>query len=202
MKGETQDKILQTAIRLIRTKSYNSFSYKDIADEVNIKKASVHYHFDAKSTLGIAAVQEYQSKVSYLMDKLKAEEKDPLKRFDQYIGFFRHGLSNGEICLVGVMSMEINTLTKEIQDELKNFFENYTKWLVDILEDGRDKGMFQYNGSSADKALYITSAIEGALILSRAYNKNNGPSNNNTYNMEYFERVADQIKNDLLNNPC
>lgn len=203
MKGDTQDRILQTAIRLIRTRSYNSFSYKDIANEVNIKKASVHYHYDAKSTLGIAAVQEYQSKASYLMNKLKREETDPIKRFEQYVGFFEHGLKRGEICLVGVMSMEINTLTKEIQDELKRFFEEYNLWLVDILEDGRDKGIFKFNGNASDKALYITAAIEGALILVRAYNRSNGEEFNedNPYNTVYFENIINQIKNDLLQ-PC
>ncbi|MCY3413842.1 MAG: TetR/AcrR family transcriptional regulator [Candidatus Heimdallarchaeota archaeon] len=191
MKGsDTQEKILQTAIHLIRTKSYNSFSYKDIANEIGIKKASIHYHFEVKNTLGISAIQEYRSRAEYLMRKVNKLERTPKEALDDYFEFFRKDLMDkNEVCLGGVMVAEFNTLTEEIQNELNSFISVYFSWLEAILEKGKSNGTFTFSNSAYNKALYITSAVQGAVMMARAMNK------------EYFEIVVNQIKYDL-NKDC
>ena len=51
-----REEIIQLADTLIRQKGYNAFSFYEISDKVGIKTASIHYHFPAKSDLGIAVV--------------------------------------------------------------------------------------------------------------------------------------------------
>src|SRR6185369_16920377 len=52
----TAAQILDAAETLIQTRSYSAFSYQDIADELGIRKASIHYHFATKADLGVAVV--------------------------------------------------------------------------------------------------------------------------------------------------
>src|SRR5215211_135610 len=49
---DTADRILDLAERLVQTRGFNGFSYADIASELGLTKASLHYHFPTKAELG------------------------------------------------------------------------------------------------------------------------------------------------------
>jgi AcrR family transcriptional regulator len=54
----TRESLLAAAVELLRSVGYASFSYRDLADAVGIRTASIHYHFPSKSDLGVALVEE------------------------------------------------------------------------------------------------------------------------------------------------
>ena len=43
----------------MQTRGYNAFSYADVAAELNLTKAALHYHFAGKAELGEALVTRY-----------------------------------------------------------------------------------------------------------------------------------------------
>ena len=51
--------ILDAAEGFARQTGYNGFSFRDIAAEIGIKSASVHYHFPTKGDLGAALARRY-----------------------------------------------------------------------------------------------------------------------------------------------
>src|SRR5579862_1588267 len=58
-KSSTRDRILDIAQRLIQSRGYNAFSFDDLAEELDIRTASIHYHFPTKADLGIALLRRY-----------------------------------------------------------------------------------------------------------------------------------------------
>ena len=172
-KEDTRQKILNTALKFIQYKSYNSFSFSDIAKEVGIKKASIHYHFESKEILGIAAVKNYKEKVIYLTKKLDKSTQDPWEKLEHYFAFFKSGLKNDYVCPAAVLSAEINSIPKEMENELRILFDYYMEWLAKILELGKTVNEFHFQKTSLEMALFISSAIEGAMLFARAYNKPN-----------------------------
>ena len=57
--GDTAERILDVAERLVQTRGFNGFSYADIAGELGMTKAALHYHFAGKAELGEALVTRY-----------------------------------------------------------------------------------------------------------------------------------------------
>jgi TetR/AcrR family transcriptional regulator, transcriptional repressor for nem operon len=55
----TPERILDVAQRLVQLRGFNGFSYADVASELGITKASLHYHFPTKAELGEALVARY-----------------------------------------------------------------------------------------------------------------------------------------------
>lgn len=49
---DMREQILTSAQRLVQQRGFNGFSYADIADEVGIRKASLHHYFPTKTDLG------------------------------------------------------------------------------------------------------------------------------------------------------
>lgn len=172
-KEDTKQKILKTALKFIQLKSYNSFSFSDIAKEVGIKKASVHYHFESKEILGIAAVKDYKEKIHYLTKKLDKSTEDPWEKLEHYFAFFKRGLKDDQVCPAAVLSAEINSIPTEMENELKMLFDYYMEWLAKILELGQNEGEFHFSKKPIDLALFVASAIEGAMLFARAYDKPN-----------------------------
>ena len=52
--GGTAERILDAGERLAQTKGFNGFSYANVAAELGITNAALHYHFAGKAELGLA----------------------------------------------------------------------------------------------------------------------------------------------------
>jgi TetR/AcrR family transcriptional repressor of nem operon len=50
----THDSLIELTDTLIQQNGYQGFSYADLADGLGIRKASIHYHFQTKTDLGLA----------------------------------------------------------------------------------------------------------------------------------------------------
>ena len=57
-----QTDILDAAESRIRRFGYTGFSFRDVAADVGIKSASVHYHYPTKETLAAAVAARYSSR--------------------------------------------------------------------------------------------------------------------------------------------
>lgn len=71
--------ILNVAERLAQTRGYNGFSYADIAAQLGVTKASLHYHFPSKAELGRALMSaitySLERRSTRLTDRLRSREK-------------------------------------------------------------------------------------------------------------------------------
>ena len=56
---DTAQRILDVAEQLVQVRGFNGFSYADIAAELGITKASLHYHYRGKAELGRALITRY-----------------------------------------------------------------------------------------------------------------------------------------------
>ena len=59
--GAIAENRLDVAEQLAQTRGYNGFSYADVAAQLGVTKASLHYHFPSKAQLGAALIDRYQT---------------------------------------------------------------------------------------------------------------------------------------------
>ncbi|MDF2795086.1 MAG: transcriptional regulator, TetR family [Pseudomonas orientalis] len=50
---------MTAARKMVQTRGYNGLSFRELAKEVGIKSASIHYHFPTKGDLGAALAKRY-----------------------------------------------------------------------------------------------------------------------------------------------
>jgi TetR/AcrR family transcriptional regulator, transcriptional repressor for nem operon len=55
-----RDAILSSAEARMGRDGFHGFSFRDLAADVGIKSASVHYHFPTKADLGVRLMRNYQ----------------------------------------------------------------------------------------------------------------------------------------------
>lgn len=165
---EMRDQILASAQRLVQMCGFNGFSYADIAQEVGIRKASVHHHFPTKTDLAVALVDTYAAMLEDALLKIGASSESADQKLAAYVGIYRDALEAERACLGGMLASEALTLDKTVLHGLKRFFELNTRWLTEVLAEGKAKRIFTLNGAASNHAHLLVSSLQGALILARA----------------------------------
>jgi TetR/AcrR family transcriptional regulator, transcriptional repressor for nem operon len=163
--AQTGLRALGIAERLAQTRGFNGFSYADIAAELGITKATLHYHFATKADLGLALITRY---ARVLRDALARITGPAPERLRHYVQVYEHLLVRNRMCLCGMLAAEYATLPKPMQRELALFFAANDSWLAATLERGRTEGTLEFSGSALEVARMLTAALEGALLLARS----------------------------------
>lgn len=166
--ANTRERILDIAQALLETRGFNAFSYQDIANDLGIKKASLHYHFPSKADLGVALAERHADHARDILADVDARALDPWQKLDAFIApFTAFAQSCGHMCPGGMLAAEFSSLDPAIQSSMKRFFKTIHTWLSDLLERGRAQGDFAFDGEAGTKANVIISTLEGAILLSR-----------------------------------
>ncbi len=185
---DTRTAILDLAEELVRSRSFNAFSYQDLADGIGIRKASIHYHFQTKEDLGVALVERLRRQAIAWASVLVERNATPLEKLDAYLDFQAQNCSSdGLICPQGVLGAEYNALPSRVQESYVEFLEQIQTWLASLLRKGQEQGVFMDDVPPEDQAALIQSAIQGALQLSRASGK-----------QQRFEAVAKGLRDHVL----
>lgn len=163
-------RILEAAERLCQTRGFNGFSYRDLATIVGIRSASVHYHFPTKADLGKALIVAYRHKIESVIGDIERKESTASGRLKRFVGMLRELLrDDNRLCLCGILAAESGTLSEDMKAELRRFFDGCEEWLSKELGAGRARGEFAFEGSPVVAARTMMSALEGAMITSRAF---------------------------------
>jgi TetR/AcrR family transcriptional repressor of nem operon len=167
--ADTSRRILDVAERLVQTRGFNGFSYADIAEALEVTKASLHYHFPTKGDLGKRLIERYEE--SFLaalkgIDSAGAGARDKLKR---YIRIYADVLRDNRMCLCGMLASDYATLPKPMKEEVKHFFDENEQWLATVLDAGRKAGKLEFKGSALELARAMVGSLEGAMMLARSY---------------------------------
>ncbi|MDB4948269.1 MAG: putative transcriptional regulator, TetR family [Gemmatimonadetes bacterium] len=170
--SNTAVRILDAAQELVQTRGFNAFSYRDLAERVGIRTASIHYHFPAKSDLGRALLQRYRGTVADARAQVDAalpggaDAAEKLRRFAAVLeGVLRDG---GRICLGGMLAADFATLPHEMQRAVTAFVEDNERWLAQVLVEGRAAGALAFQGDPDVAGTALFAALEGAMLTSRS----------------------------------
>ena len=161
--------ILDIAERLAQTKGYNGFSYADIAAELGVTKASLHYHFPSKAELGRALIERYEAVFGAALEAIDQMAAKPPEKLRRYVGLYDAVMRNDRMCLCGMLAAEYATLPAPMQAELKRFFDMNERWLTNVLLPGRQSGLLFFKESASERARVILAALEGAMLVARSY---------------------------------
>ncbi len=165
----TSQRILDVAERLVQTRGFNGFSYADIAEALEVTKASLHYHFPTKGDLGKRLIERYEEGFLAALkgiDSAGAGARDKLKR---YIRIYADVLRDNRMCLCGMLASDYATLPKPMKEEVKHFFDENEQWLAAVLDAGRKAGKLEFKGSALELARAMVGSLEGAMMLARSY---------------------------------
>lgn len=167
-KQDTKQTILDAARRVVQARGYNALSFRELAKEVGIKSASIHYHFPTKGDLGAALAKRYTEDIAGYLQQLLTESRDPTVMMDAYTAAFRAALENdNRMCLCGILAAEHHDLPAEVRVEVDGFTDANVLWLGKVLALKQPEAD---PDALKRQALSVFGAIQGAQLVSRGRN--------------------------------
>ena len=167
--ADTRVRILDVAERLVQKRGYNGFSYADVAAEVGVTKASLHYHFKGKAELGAALIDRYAERFFAALERIDEAKGDATSKLERFSGIYADVLRERRMCLCGMLAADYETLPQPMQRAVIRFFDETETWLAEVLAAGVERGELRLPGSPRAAAQAILGGLEGAMLVARPY---------------------------------
>ena len=165
MSTNSKEAILAAARRIAQARGYGGLNFRDLADQVGIKAASVYYHFPSKADLGAAVAKRYREDNAAALEVLAAETGDAAVSLKRYPETFRFALTNdNRMCLASFMAAEYDDLPEPIRAEIRAFADVNVAWLAARVTEAKVVDA----GQSQARARAIFAAISGAQLMARS----------------------------------
>jgi TetR/AcrR family transcriptional repressor of nem operon len=165
MSSSSKEAILAAARRTAQAHGYSGLNFRDLADEVGIKAASIYYHFPSKADLGAAVARRYWEDTAAGLESMLAETSDPVRCLHQYPDVFRKSLeTDNRMCLCSFMAAEYDDLPEAVKQEVQTFADVNVAWLSRILSAAAVVSVEE----SEQRARAIFAAVAGAQLIARS----------------------------------
>ncbi|CAA2102834.1 hypothetical protein MBUL_01887 [Methylobacterium bullatum] len=165
MSESTRELILTAARLTAQARGYGGLNFRDLAEEVGIRAASIHYYFPGKAALGAAVAGRYREDATAALETMAEEFPDPLDCLRRYPDTFRAALQNdNRMCLASMMAAEHDDLPDEVRAEVRAFAEVNVAWIGRRLS----AASLVTVEDSTPRAWAIFAAIAGAQLLARS----------------------------------
>jgi TetR/AcrR family transcriptional regulator, transcriptional repressor for nem operon len=165
----TAERILDIAERLVQVRGFNNFSYADIATELGVTKASLHYHFPGKAELGQALITRYSERFSDALDEIDRDLPNARAKLEAYANLYAEVMRGKRMCMCGILAAEYQTLPKPMRSAVIRFFDENQRWLAELLTEGQAERTLKFTGTPDDVAQGVLSTLEGAMLVARPY---------------------------------
>lgn len=144
---------------------YNGLNFRDLAEVVGIRSASIYHHFPSKALLAEAVARRYWEDFAATLESILAEAPSPIDALRRYPETFRWALENeNRMCLSGFMATETDDLPEPVRKEVQTFADVNVAWLSKVLTAA---GVVTQEDSQA-RARAIFAAVGGAQLMARS----------------------------------
>lgn len=159
---EMRERILDAAEARMRAVGYNATSFRDLAADVGVKSASVHYHFPSKEDLALAVVRRYAERQFAALAAATAGETDPARKAAAMIALHEAAFAPGQrICLCAMLAAESVGLPERVGRAVSGFFDSCLGYLAEAFAGlGPERAQV--------RAEAVLAALQGGLLLAAA----------------------------------
>jgi TetR/AcrR family transcriptional regulator, transcriptional repressor for nem operon len=169
---DSKARLLDAAIKVVRTRGYNATHVEDVCAEAGVTKGSFFHHFKSKDDLALAALERWKQATGALFANAPYHQPaDPLDRILAYLDF-RKALLKGELpeftCFVGTMVQETYLTNPALRAGCESSICTHAKRLEADIEQAMRKYRLTEKVTAESLALHMQCVIQGAFILAKA----------------------------------
>lgn len=169
---ESKARILDAALRVIRTKGYSATTIDDVCATAGLTKGSFFHHFKSKDELALAATAHFAAMADGLFAAAPYRTlSDPRERVIGYVKF-RKSILTGDLpeftCLLGTLVQEAYETHPAIREACDKYISAHAALVEADIAAAKRIYAPKAKWSPASLALFTQAALQGAFILAKA----------------------------------
>jgi len=171
-RGTARTKLLDAALRVIRTKGYEAATVDDVCEAAGVSKGSFFHHFASKDELAVAAAAHFGATTDKTFAAAAYRKRtDPRDRLLAYVDF-RRALLRGELadftCLLGTMVQETYATRPSIRDACDTHIRAHASDVARDIALAKREYAPDAPWTAESLGLFTQAVIQGAFILAKA----------------------------------
>lgn len=180
----TRDEILEAAAGIIGAKGFDATSMQEIANAVNLQKASLYHHFSSKQEILLSLLDYALLILTERLETVRAAQLSPEEKLRQAMVAYLDVIT-AQQNLAAVLLLEYRSLDPALRRQHILRRDRFEHLWRDLIIEGKNAGVFE----CADPSL-AGRAILGVLNWMVTWYRPDGPSST--------EQIADQFTNLFL----
>jgi AcrR family transcriptional regulator len=142
-----RDQILQASAKIIRQKGYHAASMQDIAEAVNLKKASLYHHFSSKQEILLALLDQALDLLIEQISVVIARDIPADEKLCQAMRVYLGSLDE-HAALTSVLLLEHRSLDPEFHHRHLPRRDRFERLWRDLIQEGMQAGLFRQTDPS------------------------------------------------------
>jgi TetR/AcrR family transcriptional regulator, transcriptional repressor for nem operon len=168
----SNERLLDAAVHVIRSKGYSGARVEDICDEAGLTKGAFFHHFASKEACAIAAAAHFAANADALFDAAPYTRlSDPRDRVLGYIDF-RRAILQDELpqftCLLGTMVQEAYDTHPAIRAACDRYISEHAQRLEADIAEAKALYAPEAVWSPGSAALFSQAVLQGGFVLAKA----------------------------------
>lgn len=162
-----KSQIIELALRNIRERGYLSFSYDDLAKELGVTKASIHYHFEKKEDLGLAVCAKIKEGLENSFNTVVEAKMNEEDKLWEFISIRAKQIEKNEVCPISSLQADFNFLPFSMQENVQQLSQLEIEYIKDFLDEIKNEGKLHISQDAKALAALLVSSVKGALQYKR-----------------------------------
>lgn len=163
----TEERILQEAMRLFLERGYHGTSIDDITRAAGLTKGALYWHFESKEDLLKRIIKEFEKRyLDSLISSVGKVNGRAIDKFEKYIRFnSAFAYYNRELCVsFETLAAELIGAHHRIEPEFRRVYRKYRKFLSELITEGKKEKVFKKDLDTDLTALALMAFHYGILV--------------------------------------
>ena len=150
-----RDEILDATDRLLARSGFRKMTIDDLAKEVGIGKGSVYLHFESKEEIALAHVDRIVDRLKNNLAEIAGREESSERRLREML--FQRVLFRFDSVQHYTQSLNelLASLRPQLLERRRRYFEEETRIIASVLDQGKKAGEFDIKNSSQTAAAMV-----------------------------------------------
>lgn len=168
----SKTKLLDAALKVIRTKGYAATTVDDICAQAGVSKGSFFHHFNGKDALALDAIAHWGSMTeAFFAAAPYHDAQDPVDRLLGYVDF-RAAMLTGELpdytCLLGTLVQETYATHPHIREACDRGMAAHIAALTRDVDSAKQRYAPAAPWTTEGVGYFIQSVLQGSFIYAKA----------------------------------
>lgn len=176
--SDAKERLIDTAVLLIRAKSYSSVSVDDLCTHAGVRKGSFYHFFKSKRDLALAAVDSWwDSMKADVLEPAFQPDVPPLRRIER---LFERAVSQQSLnqeqmgqfqgCPLGNLTLEVSSQDEVMRQKLESTFDGFSNYIEKSLTEALADGSLAPGLPVRETAQALLSYLYGIILMAKASN--------------------------------
>jgi len=159
MLSKRQSEIIQKSIEIIAQKGIQGLTIKNLSKEIGISEPAIYRHFESKTEILLALLQNFEEVLSFMRDTLTNAKESSISKIEFMFSKIIEIFSLEPSLISVIFSEEIFKNEKVLKEKIVEIMNSKITTVENIIKEGQENGEIRTDIDNKTLALMVVGSL-------------------------------------------